>query len=96
MVKGVSSGTAVIQISNGTNTEQRTVRVNIPKLNKSGIKIKENSTFSLSLAGLRADWSSNNRKVAVVSNTGIVTGKNELHYNRQIPRVQLYMQSDCH
>ena len=76
MVKGVSSGTAVIQISNGTNTEQRTVRVNIPKLNKSGIKIKENSTFSLSLAGLRADWSSNNRKVAVVSNTGIVTGKN--------------------
>lgn len=76
LVKGLKAGIAVIQVSNGSQTQQFPVTVRVPNMNYSSVRLKEGGTWQLSLSGLKASWSSGNKKVAVVSSDGFIRAKN--------------------
>lgn len=75
VVRGLKAGTAVIQVSNGTQTQQFPVKILIPKLNDTSVRLKEDHKWTLSLSGLNASWSSGNKKIAWVSKNGVITAK---------------------
>ena len=76
IVRGLMNGTAVIQVTNGRQTQQFPVKVIVPKLNYISVRLKEKNTWQLSLSGLNASWLTGNKKVAVVSSSGLITARN--------------------
>ena len=76
LVKGLKAGTAVIQVSNGSQTQQFPVTVRVPRMNYTSVRLKEGDTWQLSLSGLKASWSTGNKKVAAVSADGLIRAKN--------------------
>lgn len=76
VIKGVKKGSTNIKVKVGKETFTVPVKVETPSMSKTSISIKKGNTYKLKLNGTSRSvkWSTNNSKVATVSN-GKVTAK---------------------
>ena len=76
VVKALKNGTAVITAKSGESEETCKVTVRNPKLSKTSLKLALTKTKTLSVTdGGKVKWSSSNKRIATVSQKGVVKAK---------------------
>lgn len=76
MVKGVKKGTATITAKVGGKKYTCKVTVETPKISKTKATVSKGKTITLKMSGTKqtVKWSTSNKKIATVSNKGVVKG----------------------
>lgn len=75
-VKGIKKGTATITAKVGTKKYTCKVTIETPKISKAKVSVNKGKTITLKMSGTKqtVKWSTSDKKIATVSNKGVVKG----------------------